>query len=159
MKTLSAIVLFLMFASLGFCNPLTGIGTVPAGGEDDLILAPVGSIEFNPSTSNNYGLALTESVAFAKVLPGQDANHVVISPYGFAGVFMAANIGQWAATNGGAAWSIDYGLMIGLPKLDESIPEVAFAASWNTIERGDAKLMINVAFPADILSSVLVHKL
>jgi hypothetical protein len=126
----------------------------PAGGEDDFILAPVGAIEFNPSTKDNYGLAISESIAFARVLPGQDNKHVIVAPYGFFGIFGAANIGKWVDTNGGAAWLLDYGLMVGLPKLDEGIPEVAF--SWNI---RDNSLMINVAFPADILPAFLVHKL
>ena len=58
------------------------------------------------------------------------------------------------ATNGGSNWQFDLGPIIGLPKLDESIPEVAFSYNLR-----DGKFLINVAFPADILPSLLVHKL
>lgn len=139
-------------------NPLGVPLNPPALGEDDFLLAPIGAIEFNPTTPNNYGLAISESFAFAHVLPSDD-KHVVVEPYGFVGLFGAANIGQWVATNGGASWSVDYGIMVGLPKLDASVPEVAFSATWNTINRGDAKLFINIAFPADILPDLLCRKL
>lgn len=128
------------------------------GGEVDWILAPIGALEFAPSTPSNYGLTLAESIGIARVLPA-DPSHVVISPYFFVGGFVAADIGMWVNSNGQQAISLDYGLMVGLPKLDDTLPEVAFSAAWNSINRGDAKLMINVAFPADILPDILVHKL
>jgi len=150
---------FFLLASVGSANPLQALAQPPSTGEDIFVLAPIGAVEFNPSSPNNYGLAVAESIGFVNVLPGADSKHVVVSPYGFVGFFGAANIGQWVASNGNAPWSIDYGIMVGLPKLDQSIPEVAFSATWNSIQRGDAKLMINVAFPADILPSILVHPL
>ena len=154
MKKLLLLVAFLMVAGSGWSMQLFATLNPPQGGEDDFILAPIGSIEFNPSTPNNYGLAISESIAFAKVLPGQDSNHVVVSPYAFFGIFVADDIGQWVSTNGGSAMLFDYGIMVGLPKLDESIPEVAFSVNFR-----NQALMVNVAFPADILSSVFVHKL
>lgn len=149
---------FLLLASTANAGWLTDPIQPPVGGEVDWILAPIGALEFAPSTPSNYGLTLAESVGIAKVLPA-DATHVVISPYFFVGAFVAADIGMWVNSNGTQAISIDYGIMVGLPKLDDTLPEVAFSAAWNSINRGDAKLMINVAFPADILSDILVHKL
>lgn len=126
----------------------------PAGGEDDFILAPIGSVEFNPTTKDNYGLAFTECISFSKIIPGTDSKHVIVSPYVFIGIFGAANIGKWVDANGGAPWEFDFGPMVGLPKLDETLPEVAFAYNLR-----NSSFMINVAFPADILPSILVHKL
>lgn len=40
-----------------------------AGGEVDWILAPIGALEFAPSTPSNYGLTLAESIGIARVLP------------------------------------------------------------------------------------------
>ena len=148
----------LFLVSSAYANPLAGISPVTAP-EDDFIIAPIGAAEFNPSTPNNYGLAISEAFAFAKLMPGPDSNHVAVSPYFFVGPFICANIGQWVSTNGNSPWSLDYGLMVGLPKLDETLPEVAFSATWNSITGGPAKLTIDVAFPVDILNNILVHKL
>lgn len=145
---------FFLMAGMASANPLAAIAQPPAGGEDVFVVAPIGSIEFNPTTKDNYGLAFTECISFAKVLPGQDANHVMVSPYVFVGIFGAANIGDWVAANGGAAWQFDYGPMVGLPKLDDTLPEVAFSYNLRT-----SQFMINAAFPVDILPSILVHKL
>lgn len=146
--------LMVMGFSVGNANQLFATLNPPSTGEDDFILAPIGSAEFNPSTANNYGLAISESLTFANVLPGQDSKHVVVAPYAFVGFFGAANIGQWVASNGGANWVLDYGVMVGLPKLDASIPEVAFSYNFR-----DGNFLINIAFPADILPTLLVHKL
>jgi len=154
----------LLFAVLMLLAPVVNAGwltspiQVPPGGEIDWVLAPIGAIEFAPSTPSNYGLVLAESIGLANVLPA-DQSHVVVSPYFFVGGFVAADIGMWVNSNGQSAISLDYGLMVGLPKLDDTLPEVAFSAAWNSINRGDAKLMINVAFPADILPDILVHRL
>jgi hypothetical protein len=145
--------LVMLACSPSFAVPLTAVAPTNVG-EDDIILAPIGAIEFNPSTKDNYGLAISESISFAQLLPGPDSNHVVVSPYAFFGVFCAANIGQWVATNAHADVQFDYGLMVGLPKLDVSIPEVAFSYNFR-----DSAFLINVAFPADILPAILVHKL
>ena len=151
-------VAFMLMSSLSYAGALTTPISVPSTGAQEFVLAPIGALEFNPSTPNNYGLAVAESVCLANLMPA-DSSHVFVSPVLFVGVFAAANIGKWVATNGGASWSIDYGIMVGLPKLDDTLPEVAFSASWNTQERGDAKIMINAAVPVDILPDVLVHKL
>ena len=153
MKKFILLVLLMLVSTSSFAMSLFSDLNPPVGGEDDFILAPIGAIEFNPSTKDNYGLALSESISFARVFPGSDNKHVIVSPYGFLGFFGAANIGQWVATNGGANWIVDYGVMIGLPKLDEAIPEVAFSYNFR-----DGAVMINVAFPADILPGFLVHK-
>lgn len=141
-------------------NPIgVPVNPGPVGSsEDALLMAPIGALEFNPSNSNNYGLALSESLVFGNVIRVDDS-HVAISPFVFVGLFGAANIGEWVNTNGGAAWNIDYGVMVGLPKLDTTLPEVAFSATWNSEVRGSAKMMINVAFPVDILPDVLCRKI
>lgn len=156
MKKLLLALMFLTGSA--FANPLTTPISVNPSGEDLWGYAPIGAIEFNPSNSDNYGLAISESLFFGHVVQS-DPTHVVVSPYFFTGLFAAANIGAWAQSNGNANISVDYGIMVGLPKLDSTLPEVAFSATWNTINRGDAKLFIDVAFPADILSDILVHRL
>jgi hypothetical protein len=158
-KIFFLILLCVGMSAHSFGGALSGITSPPAGGENAWVIAPIGAAEFNPSSSNNYGLAISEAIGYANLLPGADSSHVVVSPYAFVGPFLAANIGQWVATNGGAQISFDYGLMIGLPKLDATLPEVAFSATWNTVNHQGCKLLIDVAFPADILSDILVHKL
>lgn len=149
------LLLALMFVSVpAMAVPLFATLNPPIGGEDDVVIAPIGAIEFNPSTKDNYGLAISESIGLVKVLPGPDAKHFILSPYAFVGFFCAANIGSWVATSGHANIGFDYGPMIGLPKLDEAIPEVAFSYNLR-----NGSFLINVAFPADILPSLLVHKL
>ena len=155
MKVVAPVLLFLLMLAPSpvMAVPLTAVAPAPVN-QDSFILAPIGAIEFNPSTKDNYGLAISESISFAQLLPGPDETHLVVSPYAFFGVFCAANIGQWVATNAHADIAFDYGLMVGLPKLDVSIPEVAFSYNFR-----DNAFLINVAFPADILPSFLVHKL
>jgi len=139
-------------------NPI-GVPLNPGpNGEDALVMAPLGALEFNPSNSSNYGLAFSESLAFAHVTMADDS-HVAIDPYLFVGLFGAANIGGWVNSNGGEPWTLDYGVMVGLPKLDATLPEVAFSAKWNSEVRGSAVMMINVAFPVDILPDVLCRKI
>lgn len=126
----------------------------PSAPEDDFILGPIGAVEFNPSNSNNYGLAISESLCYAKLSQGPDSNHTLVEPYGFVGLFAAADIGQWVDTNAQAAVVIDYGIMVGLPKLDVTLPEVAFSYNFRT-----NGFLIDAAFPADVIANVLCKKL
>ena len=158
MKKLFLLLALTLISSVAVAGPIGLAINPPAGGEDAFILAPIGALEFNPTTKADYGLAISESLAFARLFPADD-KHVVISPYAFVGVFAAANIGKWVDTNGNAPLSVDYGFMVGLPKLDMTIPEVAFSLKWNSINRGAAQIMVNAAFPSDILSDILVSKL
>lgn len=149
-EILFAVVLMLLsvpaFAGWGIQSPVTP--------EDDFILGPIGAFEFNPSTSNNYGLAISESICYAELSQGPDPNHTLVSPFAFVGLFAAANVGQWVATDANAPVVIDYGVMVGLPKLDVTLPELAFSYNFRT-----NGFLIDAAFPADILSNVLLKKL
>lgn len=126
----------------------------PASPEDAFILGPIGAVEFNPSNSNNYGLALSESFVYGKLSSGPDSNHTLVSPYAFIGLFVAADVGQWVDTNANAPVVFDYGIMVGLPKLDVTLPEVAFSYNFRT-----NGFLIDAAFPADVIANVLCKKL
>lgn len=147
---------FLSFLFLVGCGPaFAGWGiTSPTTPEDDFILGPIGAVEFNPSNSSNYGLAVSESLCYAKLSAGPDSGHTLVDPYAFVGLFAAADIGPWVNTNGGQSILVDYGVMVGLPKLDVTLPEVAF--SWNVRTN---TLLINAAFPVDVIANVLCKKL
>ena len=159
MKQFLIILVFLMVGNCFASNPIGVPLNPPVGGEDDLVLMPFTNVNaYTVNTKTNYGLGLAWGLAFANVQP-ETATSVDIQPYAFIAPYASVEIANWINSQGNAPWSVDYGLMIGLPQLDTAIPEIGLTINWNSLTGNTSSIGIVLAFPTDILSDKLVRKI
>ena len=155
---------FLLLASIAQAtNPIgVPLGMVPSNGENCWLAMPFTNVnEYTLNNQTNYGLGVAYGLAFANVTPSTPTS-VNIDPFVFLAVYDSVEIADWVNHTG--PLSDDYGLMLGLPRLDSSIPEICLTLNWNSLTNGDpfkqsATIGIATSFPTDILSNFLVRKI
>lgn len=162
----AAMILFLLgfsmlSASAYAANPIGVPVNPPEGGEDDLVVMPFNNINtYTTQGKTNYGLGLAYGIAFANLMP-VSVGKVQVSPYSYFAIYTSVEIAPWLNSTG--PLSVDYGFMVGLPQLDQSIPEIGITGNWNSLDgqflQGSPTLGIQLAFPLDILSGSLIRKI
>lgn len=167
-KWLLTLLVLALFSSMAFAWELPAknihlggdklsLGASAGLSEDCFLLMPITDVSFNLGQANNYGLGGAYGFVFANVSPA-DATHVNVMPYFFIGPFISANVSEFVNSNGKDAPGATIGLVLGLPKLDKDIPEIAVQFGWD-LRGGPSTISIDAAFPLMIAPDSTIHKL
>ena len=149
----------LMVGNCFATNPIGVPLNPPPQGEDDFLFMPFTNVNtYTVNSKTNYGLGVAWGLAFANVLP-EDQGHSMIQPFAYFAPYASVEIANWVNSGANAPWSVDYGLMFGLPQLDSTIPEIGLTVNWNSLTGNQSTVGVVLAFPTDILSNVLVRKI